>query len=51
VREGKVDSEPKALIAWFRSLGITLERIGLEAGPLSQWLYADMACRPSRRSP
>jgi len=42
VREGKVDSEPKALIAWFRSLGVALERIGLEAGPLSQWLYADM---------
>src|SRR6202022_2797495 len=33
-------SEPAALIAWFRSLGLVLERIGLEAGPLSQWLYA-----------
>jgi transposase len=42
VREGKVASEPEALIAWFGSLGIELERIGLEAGPLSQWLYAAM---------
>lgn len=40
VREAKVASEPEALIAWFASLGFSLERIGLEAGPLSQWLYA-----------
>ncbi len=40
VREAKVASEPEALIAWFRSLGFDLARIGLEAGPLSQWLYA-----------
>lgn len=42
VREGKVASEPAALIAWFGSLGFVLARIGLEAGPLSQWLYAGM---------
>src|SRR5438128_1908027 len=42
VREGKVASEPEALISWFRSLGLGLARIGLEAGPLSQWLYAAM---------
>jgi transposase len=42
VREAKVASEPEALIAWFGSLGIGLERIGLEAGPLSQWLYASL---------
>jgi transposase len=41
-RETKVASEPEALIAWFRSLGFDLARIGLEAGPLSQWLYAAM---------
>ena len=40
LRERKVASEPEALIAWFRSQGLALERIGLEAGPLSQWLYA-----------
>jgi len=42
VRESKIASEPEALIAWFGSLGFGLERIGLEAGPLSQWLYAGM---------
>jgi transposase len=42
VREGKVASEPEALIAWFGSLRVSLMRIGLEAGPLSQWLYAAM---------
>jgi transposase len=42
VRESKVLSEPAALIAWFGSLGFGLERIGLEAGPQSQWLYAAM---------
>jgi transposase len=42
VREARVASEPEALIAWFASLGFGLERIGLEAGPLSQWLFAAM---------
>jgi transposase len=42
VREGKVASEPAALIGYFQSLGFALSRIGLEAGPLSQWLYAAM---------
>src|SRR5215813_7335590 len=41
-REGKVSSEPTALIAWLSEVGVTLTRIGLEAGPLSQWLYAAM---------
>lgn len=42
VREGKVASEPAALIGWFGSLGFEVVRIGLEAGPLSQWLFAAM---------
>jgi len=42
VCEAKVASEPQALIAWFGSLGFGLQRIGLEAGPLSQWLFAAM---------
>jgi transposase len=42
VLEAKVASEPEALIAWFGSLGFGLARIGLEAGPLSQWLFAAM---------
>jgi transposase len=42
VREASVASEPEALIGWFAAQGIALARIGLEAGPLSQWLYAAM---------
>jgi transposase len=42
VREDKVVSEPAGLIGWFGSLGLSLARIGLEAGPLSQWLFAGM---------
>ncbi|PKA38874.1 IS110 family transposase [Rhizobium sullae] len=42
VREAKVLSEPDALIAWFAEHGVAMERIGLEAGPLSQWLHAGM---------
>ncbi len=42
VWEDKVASEPEALIAWFKSLGVSLVRIGLEAGPLSQWLFAGL---------
>ena len=40
IKETKVLSEPEALIAWFKGLPFELARIGLEAGPLSQWLYA-----------
>ena len=42
VREAKVTSDPEVLTAWFKGLGVDLSRIGLEAGPLSQWLYAAM---------
>ena len=42
VREAKILSEPDALIAWFGEHGVVMERIGLDAGPLSQWLHAGM---------
>ena len=42
LKETKVSSEPDALIAWFVACGAPMTRIGLEAGPLSQWLYAGM---------
>jgi transposase len=42
VREAKVASETEALIDWICNLGFAVTRIGLEAGPLSQWLYAGM---------
>ena len=40
VCEAKVTSEPEALIAFLIRLNLPLARIGLEAGPLSQWLQA-----------
>jgi transposase len=42
VREAKVASEPAALVRFFQALGLPLSRIGLEAGPLSQWLHAGL---------
>jgi transposase len=42
VRETKVASEPEALVHLFGQLGLPLSRIGLEAGPLSQWLHAGL---------
>src|SRR5690349_23353821 len=42
VKEAKVACEPEVLIAWFAAHGTPMARIGLEAGPLSQWLFAEM---------
>lgn len=42
VREAKVASDPESLIDYFQDLGLPLVRIGLEAGPLSQWLHAGL---------
>ena len=42
VRETKVPSEPETLVAFFRQLGLPMTRIGLEAGPLSQWLHGGL---------
>ena len=42
LKEAKVASEPEALIAWFAAHGTPMAWIGLEAGPLSQWLFADL---------
>ena len=39
VKEAKVLSEPDALIAFVRLLSHDVSCIGMEAGPLSQWLY------------
>ncbi len=40
IREAKVLSEPEALVAFLLELPVSLARIGLEAGPLSQHLHA-----------
>lgn len=39
VREGRAGSEPAALVAWLAAVDVELQRVGLEAGPLSPWLY------------
>jgi transposase len=44
VKEAKVASDPEDLIAFFASLGFAMTRIGLEAGPLSQWLQSGLKC-------
>src|SRR5215831_2596106 len=42
VKEAKVASEPEALVCFFNELGFPVDRIGFEAGPLSQWLHAGL---------
>jgi transposase len=43
VWEVKVASEPEALLAVLKSSAYCFKRIGLEAGPLSQWLFSGVA--------
>jgi transposase len=42
VREGKVPTDPISLIEWLRGCGLPMQRIGLEAGSFSQWLYTGL---------
>jgi transposase len=42
VREARVRSEREALVGFFQGSGLSFARIGLEAGPLSQWLHAGL---------
>ena len=39
ILEQKVPTEPADIIALLTSLGVSFCRIGIEAGPLSQWLF------------
>ena len=43
VREAKVASEPEALLQVLTNTIYRFKRVGLEAGPLSQWLYSVLA--------
>jgi transposase len=43
VREVKVASEPDALLSVLTNPAYRFKRIGLEAGPLSQWLFSALA--------
>jgi transposase len=42
LREVKVASEPEALIHFLECQDLEIVRVGLEAGPLSQWLHAGL---------
>jgi transposase len=42
ISEAKVASEPEALIGFLRTREVKIGRVGLEAGPLSQWLHAGL---------
>ena len=50
VREVKVASEPDALLAVLTNGTYRFKRIGLEAGPLSQWLNAGTITAQDRHS-
>ena len=39
----KLASEPDALVAMLKNPSYHFKRIGLEAGPLSQWLFSALA--------
>jgi transposase len=43
VREVKVASEPVGLLAALKNPAYHFKRVGLEAGPMSQWLYGVLA--------
>ena len=43
IRETRVASEPTALLAVLLKPAYRFKRIGLEAGPLSQWLFSALA--------
>ena len=43
VREARAASEPEALLQVLTNTLYRLKRVGLEAGPLSQWLYSSVA--------
>ena len=51
VRDVKVASEPDALLAVLTNGTHRFKRIGLEDGPLSQWLFSALAERLGSRSP
>ena len=43
VREARVASEPDALVMFFDALGMTMERVGLEACSLTAWLHQGLS--------
>jgi len=42
VKEARAASEPAALVAALREIGLPLERVGLEACSLTAWLHDEL---------
>ena len=42
VREAKVTTEPEAVVALLNDAGLGYARVGLEAGPMSQWMVTGL---------
>ena len=49
ILEQPVPTEPADIIALLTSLGVLFGRIGIEAGPLSQWLVNALTAADLRR--
>ena len=43
MREARVASEPDALVVFFDALGMTMQRVGLEACSLTAWLHQGLS--------
>ena len=43
IKEAEIESEPEILARWLDDLDGSIVAIGLEAGPLSQWLHRGLA--------
>ena len=43
LKEARVPTEPEAIASLLAKGGFACKRVGLEAGPMSQWLYAKLA--------
>lgn len=42
VKERSLATEPEAIAAWLGKTGLTFERVGHEAGPMSSWLHEEL---------
>ena len=43
LKEARVPTEPEAIASLLAKGGFACKQVGLEAGPMSQWLYAELA--------
>jgi hypothetical protein len=42
IREGAFLTEPAAFHQWLTAAGLSMERVGIEAGGLTPWLYHEL---------